>query len=74
MASVREAMALLDVSRPTLLKWISDGRFPNAGKAEGTTGEWSIPRKDIEAVRQELIGDLRRQIGELEKLAALDYQ
>ena len=32
MASVREVMTLLDVSRPTVLKWLSDGKFPNADK------------------------------------------
>jgi predicted DNA-binding transcriptional regulator AlpA len=69
MASVRDAMALLDVSRPTIMKWLSDDRFPNAIKEDGRTGEWNIPRTDIEEIRAELIADLKAQIQHLEVLA-----
>lgn len=69
MASVRETMTLLDVSRPTVLKYLSDGKFPGAVKREGATGEWDIPREDVEAVRQERIITLRREISKLERLA-----
>jgi len=74
MASVRDTMTLLDVSRPTILRWLADGRFPNAKKESGVTGEWNIPRQDIEAIRQELVADLRRQINHLEELAAIKRQ
>ncbi len=55
--------------RPTVMKWLRDGKFPNAIKEEGTTGEWNIPRQDIEAIRQELIADLNTQIEHLQFLA-----
>jgi predicted DNA-binding transcriptional regulator AlpA len=71
MASVRDVMQLLDVSRTTVLKWLADDRFPNAKKGEGVTSEWDIPREDIEAIRQDRINDLRRQISDLETLAKL---
>lgn len=69
MASVRETMTLLDISRPTVLKYLERGRFPGAEKRDGVTGEWDIPRNEIEAVRQERIEALRREISKLEKLA-----
>lgn len=69
MATVRDTMTLLDVSRPTVMKWLRDGKFPNANKEDGTTGEWNIPRQDIEVVRQELIADLHSQIEHLQFLA-----
>lgn len=69
MASVREAMTLLDVSRPTVLKYLSDGKLSGAIKRDGLTGEWDIPREAIEAVRQERINALRREISKLERLA-----
>jgi hypothetical protein len=74
MASVREVMTLLDVSRPTVMKWLSDGKFKNAIKDEGITGEWNIPREDVEAVRQELVTNLSGQIERLEELARLSWQ
>lgn len=69
MASVRDTMALLDVSRTTVMKWLDDGRFPNAEKEDGKTGSWFIPRQDIEVVRAELIADLNAQIEHLQLLA-----
>ena len=75
MASVREVMTLLNVSRPTVLKWLNDdSRFPNAYKEDGATGEWNIPRQDVEKVRQEIIAEHQKQIKRLESLAALDWQ
>lgn len=69
MASVRDTMALLDVSRATVMKWLDKERFPNAVKEDGRTGEWNIPRQDIEEIRAELIADLRAKIQHLELLA-----
>ena len=74
MASVRQAMTLLDVSRPTIQKWLDDGKFPNATKEDGKTGEWSIPREDIEVVRQERIDALKQEIAHLQSLANVSYQ
>ena len=73
-ATVRETMTLLNVSRPTVLKWLDDGRFPSAAKGDGVTSGWNIPRKDIEAVRTELISDLQRQIERLRELGELQWQ
>ena len=74
MASVRQAMSLLDVSRPTILKWLEDGKFPNATKADGKTGDWNIPRSDIEAVRQERIDALLEEVEHLRLLSKSRYQ
>ena len=65
MASVRQTMELLNVSRTTMLKWLAEDRFPDAVKAEGLTGGWDIPRDNVEAVRQQLIDDLQEQIEDL---------
>jgi hypothetical protein len=56
------------------MKWLSDGKFKNAVKDEGITGEWNIPREDVEAVRQELVTNLSGQIERLEELARLSWQ
>ena len=74
MATVRETMTLLNVSRPTVLKWLDDKRFPNATKGDGVTSSWIIPRSDIEAVRSEIIADLQREIKRLEELQGLQWQ
>jgi antirestriction protein len=74
MASVRDAMTLLNVSRPTVMKWLQDGKFENAAKDDGLTGEWNIPRQDIEAVRQELIADYESKIERLMELSKLSWQ
>lgn len=74
MASVRETMTLLNVSRQTVMRWLAEERFPGAIKEDGRTGEWNIPRQDIEAVREELIADLQAQIRTLETLAELRWQ
>lgn len=76
MASVRDVMTLLNVSRPTVLKWLNEkeNKFPNACKDDGVTGEWHIPREDVEGVRQEMIAELQRKIERLESLASLDWQ
>lgn len=74
MASVRDTMTLLNVSRPTVMKWLQDGKFENAAKDDGLTGEWNIPRQDIEAVRQELIADHESKIERLIELSKLSWQ
>lgn len=42
-----EAGEVLGVSEKTIRRWCSDGRFPNARKTSGDTGEWRIPAAEI---------------------------
>ena len=61
--TVKDAMKVLDVSRTTMMAWLEGERFSGAYKlTEFTTAPWYIPADSVEAVRQELIADLERQI------------
>ncbi len=69
MVTIFEAQILLSVSRQTIMQWRNTGKFPGAMKTTDKKSEWRIPRADIEAVRQDLIDGLQRQIDELRRLA-----
>lgn len=42
-----EAADVFGVSDKTIRRWCSDGRFPNARKTSGDTGEWRIPAAEV---------------------------
>ncbi len=61
--TVKDAMKVLDVSRTTMMAWLDGGRFAGARQVQDfPTAPWYIPADSVEAVRQELIADLERQI------------
>ena len=68
MKTVSETTRLLGVSRQSVMQWIADGRFPGATKGNLRTSPWLIPVADIEAVRWQLISELRQRLATLQEL------
>lgn len=67
--TVTEATRILEVSRQTIMKWLSDKKkFPHAEKGTRSTDPWHIPASDLEMIRRERIADLEREIGVLETI------
>lgn len=69
--NISEAAQILDVSRQTMMTWLSAGDvFPGAYKENDTaTAAWHIPAKDVEAMRQKRLAELGLQIARLSKPA-----
>ena len=50
--NLKETGAILGVSRPTLYRWLDQGRFPHAWKTTASGGGYRIPKEDIESVKK----------------------
>jgi predicted DNA-binding transcriptional regulator AlpA len=61
---LQEAMKKLDISRPTILRWIEDGVFPGAVNHGGPVG-WKIPVREVEAKRDDIVAGLQAEIEHL---------
>jgi predicted site-specific integrase-resolvase len=59
---------ILAISRQTLIKWVSEGRFPGAARSgEGQTDPWMFPAADVERARLARLDDLDEKIDELQR-------
>lgn len=67
--TINQAIKCLDISRQSIMKWLADGKFPNAEK-DATFGWWLIPIDEIEAERQKLIKWHERKIAKISKPAS----
>lgn len=47
-----EAADLLGMAQPTIARKCGAGEFPNAWKTSGESGDWRIPRSDVDAYRR----------------------
>lgn len=59
----------LNTSRQSVMKWISEGKFPNSYKHKDTKW-WIIPIEDVENVRLSLISEHRAAIEKISKPAS----
>jgi len=62
--TINQTMACLNISRQSTMKWLTEGRFPNAEKDQ-LSGWWLIPVEDIEKERQKLVKRYERKLSKV---------
>lgn len=66
---INQVCECLNTSRQSIMKWLGEGKFPNANK-DSRFGWWIIPIEDVENVRLSLISEHRAAIEKISKPAS----